>query len=92
VIRASAEGQEGFSPQISVYKGKCDSLQCLTFNSGFGKVSFQTIENETYYLAAHGCCGFDSAGDYNLTITSLETGNLCMDAIDIGTNPLSLKM
>jgi hypothetical protein len=70
----TCSGLTNHDSEIAVYRGDCDSLQCLESNDDScgqaSAVTWQTIQGETYLIRVNGY-GSD-VGNFGLTIRSIE--------------------
>jgi hypothetical protein len=81
-----------FDTKISVFRGGCGLLQCVTGNDDFcgtqSRVFMDSDPGETYYILVHGYQ--DGTGQFNLNVATRETlyNDLCDDAQMVALNTL----
>jgi hypothetical protein len=72
-----------FSPQATVVKGNCDTLECVPTNPYSGSFLVGTEPGETYTILIGDCCSTGgTGGTFNLHAKKVIAGNVTADATE----------
>lgn len=79
-----------FRPQVTVFGGSCDSLQCADnmdqYRSG-QDFWWEAEENIAYHIFVYGY-NLDQYGEFVLRLEAALVGSVCEEAVDLGVLPI----